>query len=221
MYLLVTSQTVKSVKYLTASFKPDMYAFFSGSSVPVRVTDYKNDVAGTSTVEFYYNRELKTITKTADVSYIPRTLNIEGASIYHGDICLYDLTDFFDSTRYAGVNDVPTLDQWVGVWQLENGIYLDRSKGFQIHIDFLGAGSEVFELWSGNNTRWVQLTSNTPRLHSQVVRALTAPDCSCPSADLSGNVVTAPILEEESVEEEEKEKEEETNEIQNDEPPQT
>jgi hypothetical protein len=178
---LFTSQTVKSVKYLAASFTPEVYAFYSGSSVPVRYTDYSKDVAGTSNVDFYYNRDTKTISKSFESSHLPRTLNIEGASLYHGDICLYDLTDFFDTTRYAGTADVPSLDQWVGIWQLENGIYLDRNKDFQLHIEFLGvAKSEVFSLWSVENVaRWNQLTSSTPRLHRQVFRALNGPDCSC------------------------------------------
>lgn len=181
MSRLVTSQTVKSVKYLAASFVPEVYVFYSGSSVPVRLSDYNKDAAGTCNIDFYYNRECKTISKSLESSHIPRTLNIEGASLYHGDICLYDLTDFFDTTRYAGAHDLPTLDQWVGIWELENGIYLDRKKDFQLHIEFLGTEkSEEFSLWSIQNVhRWNELMSSAPRLHRQVFRALTAPSCSC------------------------------------------
>lgn len=183
MYALVSSQTVKSVKYLAASFHPEVYVLYRGGSVPVRASDYSKDVAGTSNVDFYYNRETKTISKTLDSSHLPRTLNIEGASIYHGDICLYDLTDFFDTTRYAGNQDVPSLEQWVGVWELENGIYLDREKDFKLHVEFLGAGREEFTLWvKRREDRWKELTSTVPRLHRQVPRALMVPDCSCTTA---------------------------------------
>lgn len=194
---LFTSQTIKSVKYLAASFTPEVYAFYSVSSVPVRYTDYSKDVAGSSNIDFYYNRDTKTISKSLDSSHLPRTLNIEGASLYHGDICLYDLTDFFDTTRYAGTADVPSLDQWVGIWQLENGIYLDRNKDFQLHIEFLGvAKAETFSLWSVENVaRWNQLTSSTPRLHRQVFRALNGPDCSCAPKPVAVPPVEVPPVE--------------------------
>jgi len=185
MYALVSSQTVKSVKYLAASFNPEIYVLYRGGSVPVRASDYSKDVAGTSNVDFYYNRETKTLSKTVETSHIPRTLNIEGASIYHGDVCLYDLTDFFDSTRFAGNQEVPSLEQWVGVWELENSIYLDREKDFQLHVEFLGAGREEFSLWGlrggRGGDRWKELTSTVPRLHRQTARALMGPDCSCAS----------------------------------------
>jgi hypothetical protein len=145
------------------------------------MNDFAKDVAGAGTIEYYYNRDEKIISKTTDVKHIPRTLNIEGASIYHGDICLYDLTDFFDTTRYAGSQDIPSLSQWLGIWELENGIYLDRDTDFEVHVDFLGAGSEIFTPWARTSRdRWGELTSNVPRLHRQpIFRALTAPSCSC------------------------------------------
>jgi hypothetical protein len=184
MYNLVSNQTVKSVTYLTYSFLPEVYCLYSGSSVPVRIQDYRKDVAGTGSVDFYYNRDTKVISKTLNTNQLPRTLNIEGASIYHGDICLYDLTDFFDTTRFAGAQYLPTLDQWVGIWELENGIYLDRKKNFQIRVEFLGETSETFQLWDSTQTRWSQLTSNIPRLHHQGLRpALT--NCSCAPASVS------------------------------------
>lgn len=182
MYALVSSQTVKSVKYLAASFHPEVYVFYKGGSVPVRASDYNKDVAGVSNIDFYYNRETKTLSKTIETSHIPRTLNIEGASIYHGDICLYDLTDFFDTTRFAGNQEVPSLEQWVGIWELENGIFLDREKEFQLRVEFLGAGSEQFTLWRvGRGDLWKELASSVPRLHRQTARALMGPDCSCAS----------------------------------------
>ena len=182
MYSLVTSQTVKSAKYLAASFHPEIYVLYRGGSVPVRVADYNKDAAGTSNVDFYYNRETKTISKTVTTSHLPRTLNIEGASIYHGNICLYDLTDFFDTTRFAGNQDVPSLEQWVGIWELENSIYLDREKEFQLHVEFLGAGREEFTLWvKRREDRWKEFTSTAPRLHRQTVHTLLGPDCSCSS----------------------------------------
>jgi hypothetical protein len=190
MSSLVSTQTVKSVKYLAASFTPEVYVLYSGSSTPVRSSDYKKDVAGASNIDFYYNRETKIISKSLESSHLPRTLNIEGASIYHGDICLYDLTDFFDTTRFAGTYDVPKPEQWVGIWELENGIYLDRNKEFQLHIDFLGAGHEEFTLWvRRSHDRWKELISNAPRLHRQTMKALTSPDCSC---------VTNPVAAEEA-----------------------
>lgn len=178
MYALLTTQTQKSVKYLVNSFYPEIYCLYTGSSVPVRLDDYKKDVAGVASIDFYYNRDQRLLCKSLDANTIPRTLNIEGASIYHGDICLYDLTDFFDTTYYSGGSVVPSLDQWVGIWELENGIYLDRNKDFQIQVEFLGESREIFQLWRGSRTRWNELTSNGPRLHRQALRP-TFSNCSC------------------------------------------
>lgn len=224
---VVKAQTVKSTKYLVNSFQPETYVFYKGSSTPVRLNDYAKDVAGCGTVDYYYIRDTHTLSKNLTAVHLPRTLNIELASIYHGDICLYDLTDFFDSTFYSGGQDIPSLYQWVGVWQLENGIYLDRSKEFQIEITLLGGSKQTFGLWDTDQSRWNALTSSAPRLHRQVFRALNT-DCSCssnavctparceeakceakceeecnPVMDLSGSVVdlsgnTAPVVEEES-----------------------
>jgi hypothetical protein len=195
MFETVGTQTVKSTKYLVESFKPTIYCLYKGSFIPVRLNDYSKDVVGAGTVEYYYNRDAKVISKTLDVTHIPRTLNIEGASVYHGDICLYDLTDFFDTTRYAGSNDVPSLSQWLGIWELENGIYLDRNTDFEIHVDFLGAGSEIFTPWvRTSRDRWGELTSSAPRLHRQVFRALNT-NCSCTTTLPTTNAVVYPNTE--------------------------
>jgi hypothetical protein len=180
VWSVVRSQTTKSVKHLIASFQPDLYCIYAGSSVPVRACDYYKDVAGAGKIEYFYNRDEKIISKTTEVTHIPRTLNIEGACIYHGDICLYDLTDFFDTTRYAGNHDVPSLTQWIAIWELENNIYLDRKTAFHVQVDFLGASKESFLLWDSVNTRWNELTSTAPRLHRQVFSNVARLSCSCP-----------------------------------------
>lgn len=192
VYNAVRTQSVKTGKYLLASLQPDLYVFFKGAKVPVRMTDYTRDVAGAGAIDYYYNRDLKVLSKTSEVTFIPRTLNIESARIMHGDICLYDLTDFFDTTRYAGGQDVPTLNQWIGIWELENGIYLDTGIDFEVEIEFLGGSGEVLPLWRDNEERWNRLTAtNSTRLHRQLAPALFTAPCSCPPAtDLSGARVT-------------------------------
>lgn len=176
---VVRSQTTKSVKSLVNSFQPDLYCIYSGSTVPVRACDYSKDVAGSGAIEYFYNRDEKIISRKAEVTHIPRTLNLEGARIFHGDICLYDLTAFFDTTRYAGNHDIPSLVQWIGIWELENGIYLDRKTAFHVQVDFLGAGKESFLLWDSVSTRWNELTATGPRLHRQVFSNVARMPCSC------------------------------------------
>lgn len=191
---LVQTQSVKTTKYLVLSFKDDIYALYKGASIPVRIVDFGKDVAGVADIDFYYNRETKIISNTLAGNHLPRTLNIEGASIYHGDMCLYDLTDFFDTTRYAGSERIPNLDQWVGIWELENRIYLDRNKEFELHVQFLGASNETFSLWvKTREDRWAELTSSSPRLHRQV---FPKSSCSCaPTTDSSRNTVCMPSCE--------------------------
>ncbi len=180
MFGVVRTQSVKTVKYLATSFVPEMYCLYKDSDVPVRLMDYSHDVAGSGPVDFYYNRDEKILSRAPQVAHIPRTLNVETASLFHGDVCLYDLTDFFDTTRYSGNQDIPNLRQWLGVWQLENGIYLDRATEFDVSITFLGSEPKRFSLWNDSTAGWNELTSNVPRLHRQpVFRALTSPKCSC------------------------------------------
>lgn len=205
---IVSNQTVKTVKFLTNSFQKDLYCFYAGSDVPVRVNDYAKDVAGASTVEFYYDRDSKVLTKTRETVHIPRLLDVESARLYHGDILLYDLTDFFDSTRFAGSVEVPSLNRWIATWELEAGIFLDRTKEFTVEIEFLGGGVEKFSLWNGPTARWNERVSRVPRLHRQSFQppAVFSSTCSCPptapstgvsnaapeplsASDLSGNAV--------------------------------
>lgn len=195
----VSTQTVKSTKYLIQSFSPDIYCIFSGSSIPVRYTNYTHDVAGAAEIEYYYNRETKVISKQQEVVHIPRLLDIESARLFHGNICLYDLTDFFDSTRFAGSGEVPSLPIWISLWELENGIFLDRTTEFTIHLEFLGGGTIEITLWGGDMTAWNTRVSRLPRLNRDtLVRALLAPACSCdstPLVDSTASVQSQPLPE--------------------------
>ena len=113
------------------------------------------------------------------------TLFFESLAVYHRDICLYDLTDFFNDTKFYGSTPAP-LDTWVAVWCLERGIYLDRKKSFSVRgKQFLETETRTFSLWSTDEeekAEWARLCQPTGVFHHQMIRRV----------DVSGNTVCTP-----------------------------
>jgi hypothetical protein len=179
-------QSVKSSKFLVDSFSPNLYVFFEGSSVPVAARDYKQNAAGIPAVAAYYDRDTQAIyTDTRRANY--HTLLFETVNLYHRDICLYDLTDFFNDIKFYGTTPA-SLDTWVAAWCLETGIYLDRKKSFTVRSKLLLENdSKMFSLWSTDadeKLEWTKLCRPPGLFHSQGIRHV----------DVSGNTVYMPTL---------------------------
>jgi hypothetical protein len=202
---LVKRQSVKSSRFLLDSFSPNVYLFFEGSSVPVAARDYRQSAAGTPNIAAYYDRDTQSIhTDTTSTNF--HTLLFESANIYHRDINLYDLTDFFNETRFYGT--VPaTLDTWVAAWCLERGIYLDRKKSFTLRGKlFLEGEVKTFSLWSTDadeKAEWAKLCNPPGVFHHQTIRQI----------DVSGNTVCMPTAVSEPVTEMTSQPEEESSKV--------
>jgi hypothetical protein len=187
------AQSVKSSRFLLDSFSPNVYIFFEGSSVPVAARDYKQTAAGTPVIAAYYDRDTQSIyTDTTSTNF--HTLLFESVNVYHRDIDLYDLTDFFNDTKFYG--SIPaSLDTWVAAWCLESGIYLDRKKSFTLRGKlYLEDDTKTFSLWSTDadeKAEWAKLCSPPGRFHHQAIRRV----------DVSGNTVCMPAPQAAPVEE--------------------
>lgn len=177
-------QSVKSSRFLLDSFSPNVYIFFEGSSVPVAARDYKQTAAGTPVVAAYYDRDTQAI-HTDLTSTNPHTVLFDSVNIYHRDINLYDLTDFFNDTKFYG-NNPASLDTWVAAWCLETGIYLDRKKSFTLRCkQFLEDDVKTFSLWSTDDEEkqeWARICRPPGVFHHQNIRRV----------DISGNTVCMP-----------------------------
>lgn len=183
-------QSVKSSRFLIDSFSPNVYLFFDGSSVPVAARDYKQNAAGVPPVAAFYNRDTQSIhTDLTSTNF--HTLLFESVNIHHRDVNLYDLTDFFNDTKFYGTSPA-SLDTWVATWCLQTGIYLDRKKSFTVRCkQFLENDTKTFSLWSTDDEEkqeWTRLCRPTGVFHHQEIR----------SVDLSGNTVSMPTTEEET-----------------------
>jgi len=187
---LVKKQSVKSSRFLVDSFAPNVYIFFEGSSVPVAARDYKQSVAGVPNTTAFFNRDTQSIhTDTTSTNF--HTLLFESVNVHHRDINLYDLTDFFNDTKFYGTNPA-SLDTWVAAWCLESGIYLDRKKSFSVRCkQFLENDTKTFSLWSTDDEEkqeWARLCRPPGVFHHQAIRQI----------DVSGNTVCMPTATEPS-----------------------
>jgi hypothetical protein len=164
-------QTSKTTRFLVNSMCAENYVFFHGSNTPVYEQNYENRKPGSSKVVCIYNKDTNTI--IIDSTRPARTLSFVTAELYHGHICLYTLTSFFDTTYWKGEQYAPSLGVWMGVWSLVNGIHLDTNMDFILRVTTPEGEDNEFNIWSdtfSEKERWNSLNEVTVRL-----QRLTAP----------------------------------------------
>ena len=158
-------QTSKTTRFLVNSMCAENYVFFEGSNTPVYEQNYENRKPGSSKVVCIYNKDSNTI--VIDSTRPARTLSFVTAELYHGHICLYDLTSFFDTTDWKGEQYAPNLAVWMGVWSLVNGIHLDTNMQFILRVSTPEGEEQEFDIWSDSfmeKQRWESLNEVTVRL---------------------------------------------------------
>lgn len=175
---VVFNQSVKSTKFLMDSFKDDIYMFMNGSFAPVQSRNYSLNKTGSSVPIAFYNRETKTLSRAyPGTTMNNHTLDIYTAQLFHGDMMIYDLTDFFETTFFAEQDNIPELSVWLGAWSLENRIYLDPNVNYIIKFTTLENQNNEFSIWTkdeNDSQRWQQMNQAVPRLHRQS-RSAAAP----------------------------------------------
>jgi len=173
---LVYKQTTKTTRFILNSAREENYVFFEGSTAPVYERNYENRNPGSSKVLCIYNKDTNTL--ILDATRPSRTLEFSTAELYHGDICLYDMTSFFDSTLWKGDRFPPSLSMWMGVWSLVNSTYLDTSMEFRLHITTMDGRCAELDIWSTDQRMhilWENLTEVKVRLQRIAPIAPVAP----------------------------------------------
>jgi len=158
-------QASKTTRFLVNSVCSENYVFFHGSNTPVYEQNYENRKPGSSKVVCIYNKDTNTI--ILDSTRPARTLSFVTAELYHGHICLYNLTSFFDTTYWKGEQYPPSLAVWMGVWSLVNGIHLDTNMDFILRVSTPEGEELEFNIWSDTFTereRWNSLNEVKVRL---------------------------------------------------------
>ena len=181
---VVYKQTTKTTRFIVDSAREENYVFFEGSTAPVYERNYENRNPGSSKVLCTYNKDTNTL--ILDATRPSRTLEFSTAELYHGDICLYDLTSFFDTTLWKGDRFPPSLSMWMGVWSLINSTYLDTSMEFRLHITTMDGRSTELDIWSTDQRSlilWENLNEVKVRLQRVAPVAPVAPAVPVVSAD--------------------------------------
>lgn len=181
---VVYKQTTKTTRFILNSAREENYVFFEGSTAPVYEHNYENRKPGSSKVLCTYNKDTNTL--ILDATRPSRTLEFSTAQLYHGDICLYDLTNFFDTTLWKGDRFPPSLSMWMGVWSLVNSTYLDTSMEFRLHITTMDGRSTELDIWSTDQRSlilWENLNEVKVRLQRVAPVAPVAPAVPVVSAD--------------------------------------
>lgn len=173
---VVYKQTTKTTRFIVDSAREENYVFFEGSTAPVYERNYENRNPGSSKVLCTYNKDTNTL--ILDATRPARTLEFSSAELYHGDICLYDMTSFFDSTLWKGDRFPPSLSMWMGVWSLVNSTYLDTSMEFRLCVTTMDGRSTELDIWSTDQRSlilWENLNEVKVRLQRVAHVAHVAP----------------------------------------------
>ena len=125
-------QTVKTSSYVLDSFKPETYCFFHNQYIAIRANDYNLTSATSPRVAYFFDKESGFYKNGSEFSN--SRLNILTAHLYHHNLRVADLSDFFYTTTYESAEGIPQLGYWIAAWQLKNKAFLDISKHFTIHI---------------------------------------------------------------------------------------
>jgi hypothetical protein len=176
LFNLTTRQVTKTLSYAASSLSNDVYVFFERSIVPLKLSDYDKSVPGSAKIHYYFDRDQMTLYETGSDDQLFRMNFFQSVQLYHGDICLHDLSDFFTSLRWRvceNSTSAPELLLWMGVWSLLNGIYLDRTTEFTIRFTDLSDEETSVDLWASadsgeDSEKWAEIT----RIQTRMTRTL-------------------------------------------------
>ncbi len=119
------------------SLQTPLYIFFKGSSHPYRMQDYSLTGPGVAPIEWYYNAETKRFVSrllyTTTNEYNTHHLEWLSGQIKYNDLVLYDITDYLQQVRWAGVTR-PSTSHVLAAWSLHSGIVLNTVDGLTLQV---------------------------------------------------------------------------------------
>lgn len=161
------AQAIRTLTYTAQSLRTEDFLFFAGQDVPVRAADYTTRAPGTAVVAAVYTRDTNTLVMNGADDVPNRKFQFTEAGLYHGSICLHDLTSFFETLNWKNEGCAPPLRMCLGVWSLQSKMFLNRNINFVIRI--VDSYDEVIEftLFDGHTDEdtWKDLTRHPMSLH--------------------------------------------------------
>lgn len=113
------------------TFHEDVYVFFKNSSYPYLLDDIHLDSPGVPEIQWYYNAKTRTFLTArlynTSQDYHPHHISYLTAEVCYNDLNLYDVSEFFNSIRWAGEGSMPSIYHLISAWSLSSGIVLKRS----------------------------------------------------------------------------------------------
>jgi hypothetical protein len=155
------AQAVRTLTYTAQSLRTEEYYFFADQDVPVRAADYTTRSPGTAVVAAVYNRDTNTLVMDGAEDVPSRKFQFMEAGLYHGSVCLHDLSEFFENLKWQNDDCAPPLRLCIGVWGLHSKMFLDRNVEFMVRI--VDSYDDVTELNLFNDEEtWKDLTRVLP-----------------------------------------------------------
>jgi hypothetical protein len=110
------------------------YAFHQGSNTAFSLYKLKTDSAASASVEWIYNPERKHFkhvdsSLTDEYVYFPYL----SAQIYHGNLRLYDISEFVSQLKWRGSSQRPSPKHILSAWSLQTGVVLDANLSLSLH----------------------------------------------------------------------------------------
>ena len=134
----VKEYSVRVVYGIYRGVTDEEYAFHQGSNAAYSLYKLKTDSAASASLEWIYNPERKQF-KHVDSSlgdeyvYFPYL----SAEIYHGNLRLYDISEFVSQLKWRAPADSitlrPTAKHILSAWFLSSGVVLDVSLSLSLH----------------------------------------------------------------------------------------
>jgi hypothetical protein len=156
-------QAVRTLTYTAQSLQQETYYFFAGQDVPVRAADYTTRAPGTAVVAAVYNRDTNTLVMDGADDIPSRKFQFMEAGLYHGSVCLHDLSEFFENLKWQNEGCAPPLSLCMGVWGLHSKMFLDRNVEFVVRIvDSYDDVTEFTLFGDTDEDAWKDLTRILP-----------------------------------------------------------
>lgn len=128
--------TKKVGKGVLRSLQEEVYIFFEGLPFAYRLQDTVVTGPGIRPVQWYYNAGTKQFVAgnlyDSSDDYALQHLPYLSAQIKYNNLNLYDVSEFFEGIRWAGV-EAPTPAVLLAAWSLSSGVVLN-TQGFSLAV---------------------------------------------------------------------------------------
>jgi len=119
---------------------PDTYVFFGTSAQPYRMTDVNTSGPAVAPISWYYDADTRFFLSArmyANATYYRgHHLPFLSAQIKYHDLCLYDISDFLETVKWAGVDGEkhPPIPFILAAWTLRTGIVVQDSEFLRLEV---------------------------------------------------------------------------------------